>query len=148
MTKKRRNGGKNRKGRGHVRNVRCSNCGRCAPKDKAVKRFVVRNMIEKAAESDLMDASVYKAFKVPKMYLKQEYCISCAIHAHVVRCRTMAKRRIRVPPLRFRRDEGKPDIGKPMKCIKKSARRVKPIDPEIMALRRENRFAHKQRREF
>ena len=32
--------------------------------DKAVKRFVVRNMIEKAAESDLMDASVYKQFKV------------------------------------------------------------------------------------
>eukprot|EP00457_Paulinella_chromatophora_P019116 gb/GEZN01020673.1/.p1 GENE.gb/GEZN01020673.1/~~gb/GEZN01020673.1/.p1 ORF type:complete len:149 (-),score=21.25 gb/GEZN01020673.1/:204-650(-) len=148
MTKKRRNGGKNRKGRGHVRNVRCSNCGRCCPKDKAVKRFVVRNMIEKAAESDLLEATVYKNFKVPKMYLKQEYCISCAVHAHVVRCRTMAARRIRTPPVRFRREEGKPNIGKPMKCVKPARRRMKPIDPDALAARRENRFAWKLKREF
>merc|ERR1712065_85298 len=103
MTVKRRNHGKNRKGWGHVKNVRCINCSRCVPKDKCVRRNVVRNMIESAGQRDIIEASVYEVFQIPKMYILLQYCISCAFHARVVRARSAKDRKNRAPPVRQRR---------------------------------------------
>mmetsp|Transcript_12638 Transcript_12638/g.14493 ORF Transcript_12638/g.14493 Transcript_12638/m.14493 type:complete len:107 (+) Transcript_12638:223-543(+) len=103
MTVKRRNHGRNRKGRGHVgTQVVCDGCGCKPPKDKAIKRFQVRNIVDNSSMRDIRDASAYEVYTVPKMYMKMQYCVGCAVHRRVVRGRAREARKIRDPPQRRR----------------------------------------------
>merc|ERR1712157_619320 len=85
-----------KKNRGISGHVNCDNCGRIVAKDKAIKKFTVRDIIDAASKEDIAKASAYKqATQVPKIMMKMWYCVSCAIHARIVAVRSVSDRRKR-----------------------------------------------------
>ena len=104
MPKKRRNQGRNKYNRGHVKPIVCVNCGRLCPKDKAIKRFTIRDIVDGSSKKDLIDSKAFEDFQVPKLYIKMQYCVGCGIHARIVKVRSTTDRRIRAPPARVQRD--------------------------------------------
>ncbi|XP_073368041.1 small ribosomal subunit protein eS26x-like [Aegilops tauschii subsp. strangulata] len=105
MTFKRRNGGRNKHGRGHVRFVRCVNCGKCVPKDKVIKRYTWRNIVAKENIRDFTEACALEGYHLPKIYIKERWCIGCIIHKKEIGVRSRKDRKNRAPPERFRRRE-------------------------------------------
>ena len=111
MPKKRRNQGRNKYNRGHVKPIVCVNCGRLCPKDKAIKRFNIREIVDASSKNDLKENRAIENYTVPKLYIKMQYCVGCAIHARIVKVRSREDRRNRLPPPRIQRDK----TGKPVK---------------------------------
>ncbi|XP_015168394.1 40S ribosomal protein S26-3-like [Solanum tuberosum] len=105
MTFKRKNGGRNKHRRDHVKFIRYSNCGKCCPKDKAIKRFLVRNIVEQVVVRNVQKSCAFDLYTLLKLYLKMQYCVSCAIHSRVVRVCSRTDRRVREPPQHFKPKE-------------------------------------------
>lgn len=69
------------------------------PKDKAIKRYIVRNIVDASSLRDIADASGIENYALPKLYRKVYYSISVAIHSRIVRVRSRKNRRNREPPV-------------------------------------------------
>jgi len=97
MPKKRRNNGRNKNNKGKAIPVNCNNCTRLVPKDKAIKRFIIKNMVDSSSKRDIEEASAYNEenASMPKLFTKNQWCVACAIHARIVKVRSTEDKRIR-----------------------------------------------------
>ena len=95
MPVKRRNHGRNKNNKGNGPSIQCSNCMRLCPKDKAIKRFVIKNLVDASSKRDIEEASAYlgqeEPYVLPKLFIKNEYCVACAIHSRIVKVSLYSK---------------------------------------------------------
>ncbi len=98
--KKKKVGGEKTNKIAKKKTVHCNNCARLVGKDKAIKRFHVRNIVDASSQKDIEQALVAQKFVIPKIYEKKQHCISCAIHSRIVRVRSGDDRKVREPARR------------------------------------------------
>lgn len=53
----------------------------------------MKAIVDASSKKDIEEASAYKKefFMLPKIYIKMQYCVSCAIHARIVRVRSQTR---------------------------------------------------------
>lgn len=76
---------------------------------------------------DISDASVFPEYTVPKMYLKLQYCVSCAIHGKIVRLVSTRSMTSRADRCRVRSREGRRNRDPPPRVkFNKDGKKINP----------------------
>lgn len=88
MPLKRRNHGRGKKHKGCADCVNCYNCGRVYPKDKAIKRYNMRKIVDASSKRDIEEATAYPGnleTKFIKQY-RETFCYPKTLHEDLLLC--------------------------------------------------------------
>lgn len=66
----------------------------------SINSFHFRNIVDSSALRDIRESSAFENYALPKLYIKQYYCVEAAVHQRIVRVRSVKDRRNRLPPAR------------------------------------------------
>ena len=89
MGKKRKSGGRSKGSKGTLAKVHCSSCGKLVPRDKAKRKTSYKNLVDFTIGKELRQQGTQIA-RIP--YVRY-YCVSCAIHRHIVKIRSSDERK-------------------------------------------------------
>lgn len=98
MSTKRKSRGRSKGGKGKGGLVQCNKCGQQVPRDKAKKVSRRVSLVDSRMYKELRKAGTY----MPTQTVMKYYCVSCAVHSHVVNIRSRDERRKPFKKKRFR----------------------------------------------
>ena len=89
---KRKSRGRSKGGKGRSGMVQCSVCGELVPRDKAKKSSRRVSLVDSQLYKELRQKGTHVTSRVDTKF----YCVSCAVHRHVVSVRSRNERKKRV----------------------------------------------------
>jgi|ERR1712137_10369 len=93
MVRKRRNNGRNKHNRGFVKRVHCMGFNSLVPRDKAIKKLVLKNFPDNFSNDELKGAILLPKYEIPKLATYIFYSISYAYGKKIIRSREKNKRK-------------------------------------------------------
>lgn len=84
MAKKRKSRGRSKGGKGRSEYVSCTNCGSRIPVDKAIKATKKVSYVDSMLAKELKKSGTF----LPRVSVTRYYCVSCAVHAGIVKVRS------------------------------------------------------------
>jgi len=93
MVRKRRNNGRSKRNKGHIKRVHCDGSKALVPRDKAIKKLIIKNTSDINSLKEIKKSFILPNYKTPKLKSFIFYSITYAFSKKIVKSRSKNVRR-------------------------------------------------------